>query len=134
MEPGVYWASEGSVDLSFTREPFWASFWAGDGFLNWKTTMAGGGRVAINAPGPVEIIEIEDSEIRVQGRIVLGRTDGLRFTSQRPARFPRHFISGQNRLRVFTGTGKVLVSWTPYWNQYMYERMTGEDIEGTIFE
>jgi hypothetical protein len=32
------------------------------------------------------------------------------------------------------GPERVMVSWTPYWNQYMYERMTGERIDSTIFE
>lgn len=135
LEPGVFWASEGSVELGLTREPFWSSFWAGDGLFSWKTTVTGPGRVAINAPGPVEAVDVEDGEMRVQGRLVLGRTDGLAFTSQRSARFPRNLISGQERLRVFSGTGKVLVCWTPYWNQHMYEQMTGEDmIDRSIFE
>ena len=133
LEPGVYWASEGDVTLGLAREPIFASLWAGDGLLNWKTTLAGHGRVAINAPGPVETLDI-DGELRVQGRLVLGRTDGLRFRSVRSARFPRNFISGQKRMRLFQGTGKVMVAWTPYWNQYMYNRMTGEDIESSIFE
>jgi uncharacterized protein (AIM24 family) len=133
LEPGVYWASEGGVELGFAREPMFASLWAGDGLLNWKTTLAGHGRVAINAPGPVETLDI-DGELRVQGRLVLGRTDGLRFRSVRSARFPRNFISGQRRMRLFEGKGKVMVAWTPYWNQYMYNRMTGEDIESSIFE
>ena len=133
LEPGVYWASEGEVALGVTREPIFASFWAGDGLLNWKTALAGHGRVVINAPGPVEMLDI-DSELRVQGRLVLGRTDGLRFRSVRPARFPRNFISGQKRLRAFEGRGRLMVAWTPYWNQYMYNRMTGEDIESSIFE
>jgi uncharacterized protein (AIM24 family) len=133
LEPGVYWASEGSVGLGFAREPLFASLWAGDGLLNWKTTLTGHGRVAINAPGPVETLDI-DGELRVQGRLVLGRTDGLRFRSVRSARFPRNFISGQKRMRVFEGSGRVMVAWTPYWNQYMYTRMTGEDIETSIFE
>jgi uncharacterized protein (AIM24 family) len=134
LEPRVYWASEGNVRLGFTREPLFASLWAGDGPLNWKTTLRGAGRVAINTPGPVETMEIEDGEMRVQGRLVLGRTDGLTFSSQRSASFPRNLISGQKRLRVFSGSGKLLICWTPYWNQYMYERMTGEGIEGSIFE
>lgn len=134
LEPGVYWASEGGVDLGLWRDPFFASLWAGDGFFNWKTVVGGRGRVAINAPGPVETVTIEDSELRVQGRLVLGRTVGLRFRSVRSARFPRNFISGQSRLRVYRGTGKLMVCWTPYWNQYMYERMTGEVIEGSLFE
>jgi uncharacterized protein (AIM24 family) len=134
LEPGVYWSSEGSVELGLHREPFWASLWAGDGPFNWKTTLAGHGRVAINAPGPVETVDLAQAELRVQGRLVLGRTAGLHFSSQRSARFPRNLISGQRRLRVFAGTGKALVCWTPYWNQHMYHRMTGEDIEGSLFE
>ncbi len=134
LEPQVYWASEGSVDLGFFRERMFASLWAGDGFLVWKTTLQGHGRVAINAPGPVEEVDVHDTEMRVQGRLVLGRTSGLKFSSQRAARFPRNLISGQNRMRVFTGTGKLLMCMTPYWNQFMYERMTGEAIEGSIFE
>ncbi len=134
LEPGVYWASEGSVNLGLHREPIWTSLWAGDGLFSWKTTVAGDGRVAINAPGPVETVDVADTELRVQGRLVLGRTAGLKFSSQRSARFPRNYISGQRRLRVFAGTGKALVCWTPYWNQHMYQRMTGEDIEGSLFE
>ena len=82
------------------------SLWAGDGFLTWKTTVTGRGRVAIDAPGPVETVDITEGELRVQGRLVLGRTLGLGFSSQRSARFPRNFISGQRRLRVFGGTGQ----------------------------
>ena len=134
LEPGVYWASDGGVGLGLYREPFWPSLWAGDGFLVWKTTLEGGGRVAINAPGPVETVEIRDGELRVQGRLVLGRTDGLTFGSQRSATFPRNLISGQKRLRVFSGTGKALVCWTPYWNEHMYQLITGGSIEGSLFE
>jgi len=134
LEPGVYWASEGSVELGLFRERLFASLWAGDGFFPFKTTLAGHGKVAINAPGPVETVEVRDGELRVQGRLVLGRTAGLVFSSQRSARFPRNFISGQKRLRVYSGTGRALVCWTPYWNQHMYQRMTGENIEGSLFE
>jgi uncharacterized protein (AIM24 family) len=134
LEPGVYWASEAQVALGITRDPMFASLWAGDGLLAWKTTISGPGKVAINVPGPVETVEIADAQFRAQGRLVLGRTEGLRFASERSARFPRNFISGQKRMRVYTGTGKVLVAWTPYWNHHMYTRMTGEDIAHTIFE
>jgi uncharacterized protein (AIM24 family) len=134
LEPGVYWASEGGVELGLHRERIFPSLWAGDGLLVWKTTVGGQGRVAINAPGPVEVVDVSDTELRVQGRLVLGRTEGLSFQSKRPTTFLRSFISGQRRLRVYRGTGKALVCWTPYWNQHMYQRMTGEDIRGSLFE
>lgn len=133
LEPEIYWASEGGVTLGMRREPLWSSLWAGDGFVTWKTTLHNSGRVAINAPGPVEVVEV-DGELRVQGRLVLGRTEGLRFSSRPAATWPRSLISGQKRLRVFTGKGKALVCWTPYWNEHLYRRMTGESIEGALLE
>ena len=135
LEPGVYWASEGGVELGLTKERFWPSFWAGDGLFAWKTTMSGAGLTAVNAPGPVEVVEVNNGEIKVQGRLVLGRTGDLKFKSKRAAAFPRNIISGQDRLRVYEGTGKVLVSWTPYWNQHLYQRMTeAENVEGSLFQ
>lgn len=120
LEPGAYWASEGSVALGMMRERAWSSLWAGDGLLSWKSTVSGAGKVAINAPGPVETVPIEESEVRVQGRLVLGRTDGLRFSSRAPSSWPRSMISGQRRLRAFSGTGRALVCWVPYWNERLY--------------
>ena len=134
LEPGVYWASEGSVALGLFRERMGPSILSGDGWLVWKTRIKGHGQVAIRAPGPVEMIDVNDTEFRVQGRLVLGRTSGLRFNSRRSAPFPRNLISGQSRLRVYSGTGKVLFCWTPYWNQHMYNRMTGESIDRSLFE
>ena len=134
LEPGVYLASEGGVELGLHREPAFQSLWAGDGFLTWKTTVSGHGRVAIDAPGPVETVPIEAGELRAQGRLVLGRTLGLRFSSQRSARFPRNLISGQRRLRVYGGSGRALVCWTPYWNEHMYNLMTGRGAEASLFE
>lgn len=135
LEPGEYWASEGSVKLGLTRDPLLASFWAGDGLLAWKTTLSGEGKAAIKAPGPVEVVEVDEEALRVQGRLVLGRTDGLRFRSVLSASFPRNLISGQKRLRVFEGSGKALVAWTPFWNEHLYQRMTGgQSIEGSLLE
>ena len=86
LEPRVYWASEGNVSLGLLRERVGPSLWAGDGVLVWKTTVSNQGQVAINAPGPVEMVEIENGNLSVQGRLVLGRTDGLQFHSRRSAR------------------------------------------------
>ena len=134
LEPGVYWASEGSVDLGIYREPFWDALWAGDGFFAWKTTLEGHGRVAINTPGPVELLTLDGGELSVQGRLVLGRTAGVRFRSRRVAPFPRNLISGQQRMRVFEGTGKILVCWTPYWNEHLITTLGGEPYRESLLE
>lgn len=134
LEPGVYWASEGSVKLGLARDPVWTSFFIGDGFFNWKTKVTGPGMMALNTPGPVETVEINDSVFRAQGRIILGRTSGLKYTTERAAAFPRNLISGQKRLRVFRGTGRLLVCFSPHWNEHLYKLMTGNTVERSLFE
>jgi uncharacterized protein (AIM24 family) len=134
LEPGVYLASEGDVSLGLFRERMWASLWAGDGLFVFKTTVEGDGRVAINTPGPVEVVDIKGTDLKVQGRLVLGYTGGLVFSSQRISGFFRSLLIGQKRLRVLSGTGKALVCWTPYWNQHLYESVTGQQVEGSLFE
>jgi uncharacterized protein (AIM24 family) len=134
LEPGVYLASEAGIDVGVVRERFWAGLWAGDGFLKFLTRVEGRGEVAIHAPGPVEVVPVENGAIKVQGRLVLGCTAGLRFTSELALGWPRNLLARQKRLRVFSGAGRALVCWTPYWNQQLYERLTGESIEGSLFE
>jgi uncharacterized protein (AIM24 family) len=134
LEPGVYLASEGDVKLGLFRERMFASFWAGDGLLVFKTTVSGKGRVVINTPGPVEVVEIDGTDLKVQGRLVLGYTGGLRFSSRLISGFFRSLLIGEKRLRVLSGTGKALVCWTPYWNQHLYESVTGQQIQGSLFE
>ncbi|MEI6096805.1 MAG: AIM24 family protein [Alphaproteobacteria bacterium] len=133
LEPGVFWACEGNIDLGMTRDPFWSGLWAGDGFFSWKTMLTGQGTAAINAPGPVETVDINDAEMRVQGRLVLGRTSGLQFSSKRPSSYLRSFISGQSRMRVFSGTGKALVCWAPYWNEQLLRTVTQQDEPQSLF-
>jgi uncharacterized protein (AIM24 family) len=89
--------------------------------------------VVINAPGPVEEVSINDESLKVQGRLVLGRTDGLVFGSELPSTYLRSKISGQQRLRSYTGTGKALVCWTPYWNDRLLKSLEGLDDEGSIY-
>ena len=71
---------------------------------------------------------------RCRGGWCSGELTDSQFHSRRSSPFPLDLLSGQRRLRVYSGTGKALVCWTPYWNQHMYEKVTGETIEGSLFE
>ena len=59
---------------------------------------------------------------------MLGRTAGLGFASERSAPFPRNFISGQRRLRVYSGSGRALAYATVH---QMVSRVTGRLVPGT---
>jgi len=128
LEPGVFWAADAQVDLGLRLERMLPSLWAGDGLIKFQTTVAGEGRIAINTPGPVEEVTVTDGEILAKGRIVLGWTEGLRFSVKRPGGYIRSLLAGEPRARAYRGTGRALVCWTPYWNQYIHDMMARDTL------
>lgn len=124
LQKGAYWASEGSVQLGLHRERVWTSFWAGEGFIEYQTRVSGSGRVVLNAPGPVEEVTLNNERLMVEGKLVLARTEGLDYRFRRATTLIQSFFAGEARMRVYEGTGKALVCWTPYWNRYVAEMMT----------
>jgi uncharacterized protein (AIM24 family) len=124
LENGVYWASDGGVQLGLFRERVWTSFWAGEGLIDYQTKVNGKGRVVLNAPGPVEEVSLDGERLVVEGKLVIARTQGLDYRLRRATKFFQSFISGESAVRTYQGTGKALVCWTPYWNQYMMNAIT----------
>lgn len=124
LTKGAYWASEGGVSLGLHRERVWTSLWTGEGLIDYQTRVSGHGRVVLNAPGPVEEVTLKDEPLMVEGRLVLARTEGLDYRLRRATTLVQSFFAGEARLRVYAGTGKALVCWTPYWNQYVMEMMS----------
>ena len=121
LENGAYWASEGGVQLGLYRERMWTSLWTGEGFVDYQTKLSGCGRVVLNAPGPVEEVTLKNERLMVEGKLVLARTEGLDYRLRRATTFVQSLFAGEARLRVYEGTGKALVCWTPYWNRYVAE-------------
>ena len=132
LEPGVFWAAEGDVRLRVRMERIFPSLWIGDGLFKFLTIAQGDGRIAIKAPGPVEEVALDDAELVVQGRLVLGRTDGLRYSTRRVSGWLQSKIAGEPRVRSYKGTGRALVCWTPYWNQYMHDMVRSGEGEPSV--
>ena len=124
LENGAYWASEGSVQLGLHRERVWTSFWGGEGFLDYQTKVSGYGRVVLNAPGPVEEITLKNDRLLVEGKLVIARTAGVDYLRRRVSALVPSLLSGEPVMRLYRGTGKALVCWTPYWNQQIARMMT----------
>jgi uncharacterized protein (AIM24 family) len=119
LENGAYWASDGGVQLGLFRERVWPSLWAGEGPIDYQTRVSGKGLVVLNAPGPVEEVTLDGERLAVEGKLVIARTEGLEYSVRRATKFFQAFISGEGAVRVYAGTGRALVCWTPYWNQLM---------------
>jgi uncharacterized protein (AIM24 family) len=118
LERGAYWASDGDVELGVFRERVMTAFWSGEGFIVYHTRVSGHGKVVLRADGPVEQLDLQDETLTVDGRLVIARTDGLTYQIRRAtSSILGSMLSGERRLRVFHGTGSVLMARTPYWNK-----------------
>ena len=116
LERGVYWASEGDVTLKMFRETTMTSLWSGEGFISLSTRVSGSGKIVLKTRGPVQVISLRNERVAADGKYVLARSEGVSYRVRRAARSPlAAVLSGERRLRVFEGTGKVLLSSYPYW-------------------
>ena len=117
LEPGTYWASEGSVRLSYHRETIMTSLWAGEGLVYLQTKVTGAGKVVVTTRGPVEMIEVvKGKKIVADGNCVIGRTEEVTFSIKRVTKnLLGGFTAGESMARVYEGTGKILLNPSPYW-------------------
>jgi uncharacterized protein (AIM24 family) len=133
LDKGSYWASEESVELGVHREPTWTSFWAGQGFVDYRTRVRGPGKVVLASSGPVQEVVLEKDRYWAQGPYVIARTPGLDYTLQRPTRsFLRSFTTRERLIRSYQGTGRLLVSSTPYWRKLVAERRLLDAAPGDV--
>ncbi|MBY0586870.1 AIM24 family protein [bacterium] len=120
VENGAYWTSDDEINISIRRERFMTAFWAGEGFFWYQTQLRGTGKVVLVTKGPVEEMTLNNERLVVDGRMVLARTDGIRFSVTRPTRsLLGYWLSGQTLSNVYQGTGRLLISTTPYWRYAM---------------
>ena len=116
LESGSYWASDGEIQVSTFREKVWTAFRTGEGLIQFQTKVDGFGKVAVRANGPVEEIEVKNSQFLAEGKYVIGRTGDIAYTVRRPTRsYFSYLLSGESYFRCFEGSGRLLVAATPYW-------------------
>ena len=118
LEGGTYWASDGSVELSFHRERMITSLYAGEGFIDFQTKVGGRGQVVLTTIGPVDYVELNDGEeIRCEGKYVIARTAEVSYKIRRATdSIIGSWSAGESSLRVYRGPGRVMLCTTPYWH------------------
>jgi uncharacterized protein (AIM24 family) len=122
LERGTYWASEGTVDVSYHRERIKTAIWAGEGPIYLQTKVRGYGKVVLTTRGPVEEIKLEEGKsVAAEGKYVICRTGDVTFKVQRSTKnFLGRFTAGEGLVRVFEGTGKILLNPAPYWRYRVF--------------
>jgi uncharacterized protein (AIM24 family) len=122
LERGSYWASEGSVDVSFHRVAFWTAYRAREPLIYLQTRVKGSGKVAVRTRGPIEQMALAEGQmVAVDGKSVIGWSSEVKFRIRRPTdNFFGKFTAGQGRLRVFHGPGRVLLNPAPHWRYRLF--------------
>lgn len=128
MDSGNYWASEGQIKLSAVREKMWTSFWAGEGLIDWQTKVSGHGKVVVACPGPVEEVTLEKGRPLVaNGKYVIGRTAEVSYGIRRATKsLLASYAAAEGHCRCYSGPGRVLVSYSPYWRYRLFAEGGGQ--------
>jgi uncharacterized protein (AIM24 family) len=123
LNRGTYWASDDEVALTYNREPMMASFWTGEGFIDYRTKVSGRGKVVLSCAGPVEERTLKNERVMAEGGFVIARTQNITFKARRVTTFFRSLFSGEAFVRSYEGTGRVLISSTPHWRAQLAHKL-----------
>ena len=122
LERRAYWASDGSVDVSFHREGILTALEAGEGLVYLRTQVSGRGKVVLTTKGPVEEVRLESGQAMIaEGRSVIARNAEVRFRMKRPTRnWLGRLTAGEGWwLQAYEGPGRILLNPRPYWRYWV---------------
>lgn len=125
LESGAYWASDAGVTVDVHREKAWTAFKSGEGFVDFQTKVSGQGQVVIAAQGDVQQIVLNNDKLVVDGNYVVGRPANMSYTVQRATKsLFGSMTSGEGFVRVYEGSGTLLIAPVPYWRHRLYTSLT----------
>lgn len=112
LEKGAYWASDIGVEVDAFVNKMSAGLLSGEGFI--QTAVSGTGIVIACSPGPIEVIDLKNERLVLDGAYAVARSSGLSYTVQRSTRsFFGTVASGEGLVQVVEGSGRVYLSSIP---------------------
>lgn len=112
IERGAYWASDMGVDVDVHMNSMSAGMFSGDGFI--QTAVQGTGTVIACSPGPLEVVDLRNNRLVLDGAFCVARSASLSFTVRQSSRSLFSTVSsGQGLVQVVEGTGRVYLSPVP---------------------
>jgi uncharacterized protein (AIM24 family) len=119
LDRGAYVASEATVNVEVKRNAVLTGIVGGEGLF--QTWVTGRGKVIVAAPGPVEVLDLEEERLAVDGTFAVARDSRLSYRVERAARsMLGSAASGEGLINMFEGTGRVYLAPIPN-----YELMRG---------
>lgn len=110
VDKGMFYAAQGSVDVrAVAQKSFSAALGGGEGIF--QIQLTGPGVVVLECVVPMEeinIIEMENDTLKVDGNFAVLRTSGLQFTVERSSKtLVGSAVSGEGLVNVYRGTGQI---------------------------
>lgn len=130
IERGAYWASDMGVEVDVHVNSMSAGMFSGDGFI--QTAVKGTGTVIACSPGPLEVVDLRNNRLVLDGAYCVARSANLSFTVRKSSRSLFSTVSsGQGLVQVVEGTGRVYLSPVPNHSVAMQEVIV-DSIMGVI--
>lgn len=112
LEKGAYWASDMGIEVDAFVNNLSAGFLSGEGFI--QTAVSGTGTVIACSPGPIEVVDLRDDRLVLDGAYAVARSSALNYSVQKSSRsIIGSIASGEGLVQVIEGTGRVYMSSVP---------------------
>lgn len=128
LDRGAYWVSDGSISVDAKMNKAVTGILSGEGLF--QTTVSGAGKVILNTPGPVEVLDLVNDRLVVDGTFAVARSSKLSFRVERSAKsMLGSASSGEGLVNVFEGSGRVYLAPVP--NRYLLLQQAMQGIAAT---
>ena len=112
LDRGAYWASDIGVEADMFINKVSTSMFSGEGII--QTAVSGTGKVIIQAPGEIEVVDLRKDRLVIDGSFAVARSDTLDFSIRQSARSLLGTVtSGEVLVSVLEGTGRVYLAPIP---------------------
>lgn len=123
LDSGAYWASDGNVEVGVERNKLLSGLIGGEGLF--QTKVKGRGQVVMMAQGPVEVVQLQNDRLVVDGNFAIARTNTLNYRVEKASKsILGSMTSGEFLVNTFEGTGTILLAPVPYWQVKLLREIT----------
>ncbi|MBX2861347.1 MAG: AIM24 family protein [Vampirovibrio sp.] len=112
LDQGAFVAADSAIEVSAHRNKLMTGLRSGEGMF--QTKVSGTGTVLVTAPGPPEVLELQNDRLVVDGSFAVARSASLDYTVQKITKsLIGSATSGEGFVNVLEGSGRVYLASVP---------------------
>ena len=112
LDQGAYICSDIDIEIGVFRNKGLSMLAGGEGIF--QTSVRGRGKVVVHSQGPLQVIDLENDTLTVDGRFAVARDASLQFNTQMLGKGVLSKIAGgEGFVNVISGTGRVYLAPVP---------------------